>query len=77
MASDKERAELVYCRQSLLGLDTRTTYVMDYTAAEGNQTVHYIVPWIGANSRRRVGTWSETVSPKRDRDSKSSATVCP
>jgi hypothetical protein len=47
------------------------------SAAEGNQTVHYIARWFGVNSRRRVGTWPETVSPERERDSKSRSTVCP
>lgn len=63
-----------YTQCTLRALDTRTPYVVDYLAAEGNKTVHYMARpnrvresrcplsgrWIGVTGAK--GPWSETES---------------
>ena len=45
---------------TFLSVDTRTPYVAGYAGADGGQTAHYMLRWVGTTGEK--GPWSETAS---------------
>jgi len=45
---------------TLVALDTRTPYTLDFQAAEGGKNAHYLLRWVSTKGDK--GPWSETAS---------------
>jgi hypothetical protein len=45
---------------TLVALDTRTPYLLDFPAADGGKNAHYLARWVGNKGDK--GPWSETAS---------------
>jgi hypothetical protein len=45
---------------TLVALDTRTPYTLDFPAADGGKNAHYLARWVGTKGDK--GPWSETAT---------------